>query len=66
MRAVLAMEIVESSRGRREMSPKQEYLKQVLEYVRMRGGGAGLYRCGGASDSTNMDALMGFDECSYW
>ena len=33
VRATLAMEITESSRGRREMSPKQEYLeylKQVL------------------------------------
>ena len=29
MRTVLAMEIAESSRGRRERSPKQEYLKQV-------------------------------------
>ena len=33
MRAVLAMEIAESSRGRRERSPKQEYLKQVLVYI---------------------------------
>ena len=62
MRAVLAMEIAESSRERREMSLKQEYLKQVLESVTMRGGGADLYRCGGASDSTNLDAVIGFDE----
>ena len=62
MLAVLAMGIVESSRGRRERSPKQEYLKQVLESVRMRGGRAGLYRCGGASVSTYLDALMSFDE----
>ena len=31
VRVVLAMEIVESSRGRREKSLEQEYLKQVLE-----------------------------------
>ena len=62
MLAALAMGIAESSRERRERSPKQEYLDQVLECVRMSGGGVGLYRCGGASDSTNLDALMGFDE----
>ena len=62
MRAVLAMGPAESSKGRRERSLKQEYLKQVLESVRMRGGRSGLYRCGGASGSTNLDALMGFDE----
>ena len=30
--------------------------------VRMSGGGPGLYRRGGASDSTNLDVIMGFDE----
>ena len=30
VRATLAMGMAESSRGRRERSPKQEYLKQVL------------------------------------
>jgi hypothetical protein len=34
--------------------------------VWMSEGEAGLYRCGGASDSTNLDAVIGFDECSYW
>ena len=62
MRATLAMGMAESSRGRRERSPKQEYLKQVLCCVRMRGGDGGLYRRGGASDSTNLDVIMGFDE----
>ena len=33
MRAVLAMGMTESSRGRRERSPKQEYLDQVLKCV---------------------------------
>ena len=28
----------------------------------MSGGGSGLYRHGGASDSTNLDVIMGFDE----
>ena len=28
----------------------------------MSGGGAGLYRRGGASDSTNLDDVMDFDE----
>ena len=28
----------------------------------MSGGGGGLYRRGGASDSTNLDVIMGFDE----
>ena len=28
----------------------------------MRGGGGGLYRHGGASDSTNLDVIMGFNE----
>ena len=62
VRAALAMGMIENSRGRRERSPKQEYLKQVLCCVRMRGGGGGLYRRGGASDSTNPDVIMGFDE----
>ena len=30
--------------------------------MRMSGGGPGLYRRGGASDSTNLDVIMGFDE----
>ena len=30
--------------------------------MRMRKGGGGLYRRGGASDSTNLDVIMGFDE----
>ena len=30
--------------------------------MRMSGGGPGLYRHGGASDSTNLDVIMGFDE----
>ena len=30
--------------------------------MRMSGGGPGLYRRGGASDSTNLDAVIGFDE----
>ena len=30
--------------------------------VLMSGGEAGLYRCGGASDSTNLDGVMGFDK----
>ena len=33
MLAALAMGMVENSRGRRERSPKQEYLKQVLVYI---------------------------------
>ena len=33
VRAALAMGTAESSRGRRERSPKQEYLKQVLKCV---------------------------------
>ena len=33
VRAALAMGTAESSRGRREMSPKQEYLDQVLKCV---------------------------------
>ena len=28
----------------------------------MRGGGGDLYRRGGASDSTNLDVIMDFDE----
>ena len=28
----------------------------------MSGGGADIYRCGGASDSMNLDAVIGFDE----
>ena len=56
------MGMAESSRGRRERSPKQEYLKQECCSVRMSGGGPGLYRHGGASDSTNLDAVIGFDE----
>jgi len=57
------MGMVENSRGRRERSPKQEYLKQVLVLC---GGEVGLYRRGGASDSTNLDAVIVFDECNYW
>ena len=30
--------------------------------MRMSGGEPGLYRRGGASDSTNLDVIMGFDE----
>ena len=30
--------------------------------MRMSGGGSGLYRHGGASDSTNLDVIMGFGE----
>ena len=30
--------------------------------VWMSGGGPSLYRRGGASDSTNLDVIMGFDE----
>ena len=30
--------------------------------MRMRGGGGGLYRSGGVSDSTNLYVIMGFDE----
>ena len=44
------------------MSPKKEYLKQVLKCVRMRGGRGGLYRRGGASGSTNLDVVKRFDE----
>ena len=62
VRAALAMGTTESSRGRRERSPKQEYLDQVLKCVLMRGGRGGLYRRGGASDSTNLDTVIGFDE----
>ena len=36
VRAALAMGTAESSRGRRERSPKQEYLDQVLKCVLMR------------------------------
>ena len=62
MRTALGMGMAESSRGRRERSPKQEYLKQCACGVRMSGGGDGLYRRGGASDSTNLEIIMGFDE----
>ena len=62
MRVVLAMEIAESSRGRRERSPKQEYLNQVLNCVFMRGGRGGLYRRGDASGSTNLDVVKSCDE----
>jgi len=62
VRATLAMGMVESSRGRRERSPKQEYLKQECFGVWMSGGGPGLYRRGGDSHSTNLDAVNGFDE----
>ena len=34
----------------------------MLECVRRRGEGAGLYSCAVLSDSTNLDALIGFDE----
>ena len=30
--------------------------------MRMSGGWHGLYRRGGASDSTNLDVIIGFDE----
>ena len=30
--------------------------------MKMSGGGPGLYRRGGASDLTNLDVIMGFDE----
>jgi len=56
------MGTAESSRGRREMSPKQEYRDQVLKCVLMRGGMGGLYRRGGASGSTNLDVVKSFDE----
>src|SRR6185369_15652557 len=49
VRAALAMGTAESSRGRRERPPKQEYLDQVLKCVLMRGERGGLYRRGGAS-----------------
>ena len=62
VRATLAMGMAESSRGRRERSPKQKYLKQEYFGVWMSGGGPDLYRRGGASDSTNLDAVNGFDE----
>ena len=62
VRTALAMGMAESSRGRRERSPKQEYLKQCACGVRMSGGGPDLYSCGGASDSTNLYVIMGFDE----
>ena len=56
------MRMAESIRGTRERSPKQEYLKQECFCVWMSGGGPSLYRRGGASDSTNLDAVNGFDE----
>jgi len=49
-------------REKGERSHKQEYLKQVLKFVRMRGGRDGLYRCGGASGSTKLDIVKSFDE----
>ena len=62
VRAALAIETTESSRGRRERSPKQEYLDQVLKCVLAREGRDGLYRHGGASGSTNLDVVKSFDE----
>ena len=56
------MGTAESSRGRRERSPKQEFLDQVLKCVLMRGGRGGLYRRGGASGSTNLDVVKSFNE----
>ena len=56
------MGTIESNRGRRERSPKQEYLDQVLKCVSMRRGRGGLYRRGGASGSTNLDVVKSFNE----
>jgi hypothetical protein len=56
------MGTAESSRERRERSPKQEYLDQVLKFVSMRGGRGGLYRHEGASGSMNLDVVKSFDE----
>ena len=62
VRATVAMGMTESSRGRRERSPKQDYLDQVLKCVLMSGGRGGLYRRGGALVSTNLDVVKTFDE----
>ena len=43
VRAALAMGTAESSRGRRETSPKQEYRDQVLKYVDERRKGWFIY-----------------------
>jgi hypothetical protein len=56
------MGTTESGRRRRERSPKQEYLDQVLKCVSMRGGRGGLYRREGASGLTNLDVVKSFDE----
>ena len=58
VRATLAMGTTESSSGRRERSPKKEYLNQVLKCVWMRGGRGGLYRRGGASGSDERQLLV--------
>ena len=62
MRAALAMGTAENSRGRRERSPKQEYLDQVLKCVLMRAGRGGLYSRGDDLGSTNLDVVKSFDE----
>ena len=57
VRAALAMGTAESRRWRRERSPKQEYLDQVLKCVLMRGG-RGVY----IGVATNLDVVKSFDE----
>ena len=55
MRAALAMGMQKAAEGE-----GRGFLSRSI--VRMSGGWLGLYRRGGASDSTNLDVIIGFDE----
>ena len=57
VRAALAMGMQKAAEGE-----GRGLLSRSVCVVWMSGGGPGLYRRGGASDSTNLDVVIGFDE----